>query len=340
MITLANLELMEIFVKSLEGSHVPSTPPESPPHKDTSRVTPSSLEKEYVQLLIVSTGNLILGLSYPNQLNDMLSYLVNRLYDVEKKRPILECIHALLSTRMSLLDVPSPTSLATTGGGKTGRKSASSPSLPLTVSHAPVSFELLIPVLKFYNDMHVSTRVLVYKILDTALKLDYKMTHSYPTEADTSFSDRLKSSMADRLLSPSALPVDFVIAGSLLPLLGHVFGGSEIARVVDFIFYLQSELLAGENEKCSATTSSDFGARQRALGNLTVLALKELGTLLELEDLVKYVKGVQETREVGKEWEPRLDWTLEAFTVPSKKGGEGGQALPLLIEELEGVSWR
>jgi hypothetical protein len=297
-ITLAHLELLEVFVKHLEWASAMTT--NEPKAKATL--------DDFSHLLISSTGNLILSLSYPNQLNDMTHYLTSRLVQAKHKKPLLECVDALLSSRMSLLEYPS-----TVAAVSTPDKSAA------PVAHAPISFDVLKPVLAFYNDGHEATRVLVFSILDKALKLDFKVTHSYPTEADTSFSADLKAGIQERLAvsngltTKPSLPVDFVIASTLLIHSCRVFGYKEVSRVVYFVLSLQDELTDGP-----ATKQRDISSRQRGICNVSLTVLLELAKWLENKGLEEYFMKMKGERVASGQWEPSVEFG--AGCVESLKG--------------------
>lgn len=302
-ITLAHLELLEVFVKHLEWTSDSSTT------KTTK--TPATLDN-FSHLLISSTGNLILSLSYPNQLNDMTHYLTSRLFEAKHKKPLLECVDALLSSRMSLLEPPS-TAVSVTSPDKSYAP----------VAHAPISFDVLQPVLAFYNDDHEATRVLVFSILDKALKLDFKVSHSYPTEADTSFSADLKSAIQDRLAVSSngatvtkpSLPVDFAIASTLLIHSCRVFGYKEVSRVVYFVLSLQDELTAGPG---GTMQQREMSSRQRAVCNVALTVLLELAKWLENKGLEEYFSNMKGERVASGQWEPGVE--VGAGCVEALKG--------------------
>ncbi len=143
-ITLANLELLEVFVTQLQMK------------LDT---TDEKLQSDYNHLLISSTGNLALSLSYPNQLNDLINFLSKQLNQSSSLGHILECINALLSTRNSPFF-----------GKNLSRRETT------IIVHSPISYEVLRPCLNYYSDECQDIRLLVFAILEKALKLD--LTHA------------------------------------------------------------------------------------------------------------------------------------------------------------------
>jgi hypothetical protein len=149
-ITLANLELLEVFVTQLQ------TKLDSSDEK---------LQRDYNHLLISSSGNLALSLSYPNQLNDLINFLAKQLNQSNNIIPILECINALLYTRNSPFF----------------RKKTLSRRESSIIVHSPISYEVLRPCLNYYSNESqglpfkltlTDIRFLVFTILEKALKLD------------------------------------------------------------------------------------------------------------------------------------------------------------------------
>ena len=101
-------------------------------------------------------GHLTMSLSYPNQMNDMLSCMMTRLASKSlesEKSQILQCIHAQFSTRYSFLKTLE---------------------LRQSVLHAPISFELLRPLVLVFNHPSLEMRKWSFLIFYQALLLDTK----------------------------------------------------------------------------------------------------------------------------------------------------------------------
>lgn len=133
MITLASLELLQVITKLLQNA---------------TNIPDNLLQKETVVLLIDSIGNLGLSFSYPNQLNDHLYYLLNRLSDVENKIWVLESIHSLFTKRLSLSETKS-------------------------CIHFPISFQVLTPLLEYYNHPSQGNQLLYLTIRSTEFVVFY-----------------------------------------------------------------------------------------------------------------------------------------------------------------------
>ena len=231
----------------------------------------------------------------------MLLFLLNRLYqqNLLHRKPILDCLDSLLSTRMSLLDLETPKTTPTTASRV----------------HAPISFEILSPVLMFYNDSHwgggfdfltpsrnaqgrlfyprQGTQVGLQNHAVSAL-IRLTQCSSYPTDADTSFSDQLHSCIEARLLSLDASPSDFCIGSILLVSACQVFGNLTIIKTVALLKRFQ---------ECK----SKDAVRQRALGNVCVNVLLDLALSLDLDPLIGYLEQLKVQRVDAREWSPGIE---------------------------------
>jgi hypothetical protein len=274
---LANLELLTVFCRNLL-SHL-----DSPVLDD---------------MLTNAIGKLVLYLAYPNQMNDLLAYLVSRL--PSHSTPLLKCIHAQFDARLSFIE------MAQAGGDP--------------VISAPISFTILLPLFSVPFDFNEKTlsnsktnedQQLVFLILYKALRyisfrftsffrLDMTDTHTYPTEQDTSFCLELQTFIGKRITFAESSLFDYAASGSLLIAICKVFGNTQVVRVVFFLFTLQDSIGCSPlNEQLSLTAKC-------LMTSMILHVFIELFRWLEIEDGLIWLDLLKQTKIENQEWVPQV----------------------------------
>ncbi|KAJ3299697.1 hypothetical protein HK104_007625 [Borealophlyctis nickersoniae] len=319
------LELLETLVKHLQQSAIAAT-----------RGGESKKEEEVViqDALINAIGSLSVHLAYPDQINDIVAYVANRLRldaavpqdgnaaqapnapqaCTEIRRLHLRALAAVVTTRESQL-------LSASGDLNSKRTS---------VSRSHVSYELLVPMLQFLTDdnpgkcvavkpchkiakTNVSSPKLItgmtleiriqfftffYKLMMLeALEAAYR-NHFAPVDLEV-----LHRRLFEYATMPTTNPVDFVIVGNLFVASLKRYYIDELLRTVPIMFALHNLILDGKVAN---------PPRQRALASMVIEYFGALGEFLNNADLKQYAAEVKQEHIDQRMWSPEIEVSYDA----------------------------
>ncbi|KAJ3044024.1 hypothetical protein HDV00_003553 [Rhizophlyctis rosea] len=245
--------------------------------------------------LIESIGSLSIHLAYPDQINDIVAFVTNRLRldaandsnapvldDVTKevRRLHLRALGAVASTRETQLQ-----------NGALQRRNS--------MLRSPVSYELLAPMLQFLSDDDPELRINFYMFFHSLMMLESLEAAVAPTPSSTlKFCAVLHRRLFEWATAPNTNPADFVIIGNIFIAALRRYLIDELVRTVPIMLKLQA-LAIGE----AIPTQS----RQRAVGNIVVEYFAAAGEYLGNDDLVKYAVQIKTERIEKREWSPEVE---------------------------------
>ncbi|KAJ3186383.1 hypothetical protein HK101_009697, partial [Irineochytrium annulatum] len=314
--------------------------------------TTSSAQENAAQFqlaLVECIGALAINLEYPEQLNDIISYVVNRLRLPEAgggaprppsveggsvdeiRRGLLQCLSRALVTRYESIK----------SGSTTSRRSS-------VVSRHPVATPLLVPVVVLLEDETQSVRIETGRFLHHLLCLEILegatsplvtfLTMKTASSANSSggvspaeFLALLHTSLYRYALAEWNGPADYFLVGTLFAMLIRRYFADELCSIVPIIFRLQSAMISGEIAS---------GSHQRAVGTLTVEFMSHIAATYSLPDLLNRIAHLRQERTASGQWSSNLttiytpsDPTLVTDPIAFDEALE--ELLPKTLQSLE-----
>ncbi|KAH6562361.1 hypothetical protein BASA50_006555 [Batrachochytrium salamandrivorans] len=278
-------ELLETFVRHLCASV------DKHPSLDENDV---SVEHKLQQALINAIGSLSHHLVYPSQLNDIISYLVNRLLNLLKD--IQPCV-ALIRSLESVMTVY-------------GRQIVTTENRRQSMVPTGVSVELVTPTLVCMSHSNANVRLAFFGFLSKTLSLLSPNWRDRNKKEAISFHGSLWHTLHDTALQKINHPFDFVIVGRLAVQLLHVLPAEDLLVSVPIFFRLQTCLIEKRLESIPHTL---------ALASLIVEYFIHIAGLIEDSDLVEYTNKAKKTMIENQQWLPRFELTHDAMELFSTK---------------------
>jgi hypothetical protein len=248
----------------------------------------SSLKHPLLRSLINAIGSLASYLAYPEQINEIVSFLVNRIQtaDLNTASPdttfsvcILEALVAVVS--------------------KSG-----TPKKRISIQPSVLSFGLLSPLAYLLQSPTSGIRFAVYNLFSRVL-ITGRMDHG-PNEAKEEFCDAIRHSLYALLLHHDAIPADFVLCGNLLISILALHSFKELGIVIPMLFHLSERYFRPEETGVSESA-------KRAMASLIVEYFLNASEFLNLSQLNKYLKDIKASRLESNQWSPGIELTDDAF---------------------------
>nr|KAJ3422072.1 hypothetical protein HK105_001325 [Polyrhizophydium stewartii] len=272
-------ELLETFARHLRSSvEKPATDDQMQLHAHA----------RLQQALVEAIGSLAFHLAYPNQINDILSFLVNRL--------IAE--HGSVEASILLLRALDQVMIVYT------RRFTSSETKRLSIIPANISFELVTPTLVLMSHPSADARLPYFPFLYKALGLAVPARDDRDSHGLVALHSSLWRVLYDSSLNPSHNPADFVIVGMLATRMLQFMPVEDLFVSVPIFMRLQDHVIEGR------VASPE---QQRAIGSLVVEYFIHVAMFLSNSELLAYTQSVKQTRLDGHEWSPGFELTCEAI---------------------------
>ncbi|KAJ3053762.1 hypothetical protein HK097_003447 [Rhizophlyctis rosea] len=291
------LELLETLVSHLQRSA-----------KRTAAGGEQANDKDELAIqssLIESIGSLSVHMAYPDQINDIVAFIANRLKldlgtSEEQADAVMKEIRRLHLRALGAVVVTRETQLA---NGALARRSS--------MLRTPVSYELLAPMLQFLSDDDSDLRINFYSFFHGLMTLESMEAAGTTTPSSTlKFCAVLHRRLFEFALAPHTNPADFVIIGNLFVASLKRYLIDELVRVTPIIFKLQGLAIEG-----AVPTPS----RQRAVGNIVVEFFVAAGDYLGNDELSKYAAEVRAGRIERHEWSPDVELKHQAIATLGKR---------------------
>eukprot|EP00842_Homolaphlyctis_polyrhiza_P004447 jgi/Hompol1/5002/HPOL_004085-RA len=302
-------EMLETFTRHLKKSAaIPATADQ----------TEQLSHKRLQQSLIDAIGSLAFNPAYPNQINDILAFLINRLMaDIENP----------ITTTLLLRTLDQVISVYATYNRRRPAEDKRTSIVPTTIS-----FELLTPTLKLIENSTVDARIVyqsfIYKILEFTPHFWKDGPEIHPL---SSFYVTLWQKVYAILVSDTILPIDYVNIGRIITTLLKHTASNELYTSIPVLFRLQSHI---------ADNLITSGAHQRALASMIVEYMIFAGDHLAIPDLSQLARDLRQARLDQRRWSPGFDLsdeTVESLNVrefSETEAANGGEAYqPANIEE-------
>ncbi len=266
-------ELLDTLIQTLKES-INSGPKESP---DLTSMQVS---------LTDAIGSLGAHLSYPNQINEIVSFLVNRV-QFEKTPANLDKNDQtfLFFILMSLVNIV-----------KNNGIGSSDPSF----GPGSLCYNLFVPLLIHFSSQLEEIRVQLYYLLASiinASKLDKKLEN-----VKMEFFEGLHSGLGSYALIQTNLAVDYILLGNLLCNSIAANGPSELGYSVPLLFHAQEQL----------PHRSLSSSQKRAFAAMILEYFSFVANYFELSELGKYVEGLRFQRQNARQHSPKIFLTDEA----------------------------
>ncbi|KAJ3272950.1 Protein EFR3 B [Terramyces sp. JEL0728] len=240
---------------------------------------------------IVSTiGNLSQNIAYPNQANEMVSFLVNRMQrdhsygsfsptDNELVLCLLECIGAVMEKY-----------------GNTNSSQKRSSVLPTTLS-----YHIFTAIVPFLESKSSEVRLVLYSIFLRAVQ--YVRLVSKTDQYRNEFLEMIRRNIYILALSPNNTPVDFVIFGNLLNAMTAVDFNATFGKSSSLLFNIQQKM---------AEAGISLSQR-RALASITVELLLSFADLSSNTGLTTYMTNIKNLRLEKQQWSPGIELSEKAI---------------------------
>ncbi|KAK6092556.1 plasma membrane localization protein [Batrachochytrium dendrobatidis] len=284
-------ELLEIFARHLNAS------------AETSKFSDGSctpVQQQLQKALVNGIGSLVHHLIYPNQVNDIISFLVNRLLNMIDVT--LPCILFIRSIE-HVLAVYKKRVVAT----EHKRQSMVS---------ASISFELVAPTLILMTHKNADVRLEFFALITKALSLMPPALHDVENHGPNSFHGLLWHKLYNAALCDFNNPSDYIIVGRLAVQLMQLMPIEDLFVSVPVFFRLQIQIT--ENQILSVNHS-------RALANLIVEYFVYLARFLGNTSLLQYVNSIKDTRIEKSQWFNGFEFSSDAVNFFSTKTFENAQ---------------
>lgn len=275
-------ELLDIFVSHLNES--------------SKLVMPlgSKQSDELVAMQVSLTkaiGCLAAHLAYPNQINEIIGFLVNR---IQFDRQVLKLTtvqeNYLVYVLMGLGEVMK----------LKDSKSRTSSRARQSFVPATVGYNLLIPLLVYFESSSLDVRVELCKVCNAVVNAGRVAGRQ---EAFQEFINALLSAICVYGSNQHCKPVDFVLLGMMMCNILSVNSPVALGSLIPVIFFLQK-------------LSSKFQeSHQRALATISVEFLLWAANLLSSAEFGAFMDQIKKNRILLNEWCPRLDFTEEAVDI-------------------------
>ncbi|KAJ3255869.1 hypothetical protein HK103_005882 [Boothiomyces macroporosus] len=247
-------------------------------------------ERRLFQTAIVNTiGSLSQNIAYPNQANEMVAFLVNRMQrdhsyssfsptDNELVLCLLECIGAVMEKY---------------GNSSSSQKRSS-------VMPATLSYNIFTAIVPFLESKNPEVRLVLYNIFVRAIQ--YVRLVSKDDFYRNEFLDTIRKSIFLLALSQSNTPVDYVIFGSLLNTMTLVDVNKNLGKSTALLFNLHQKVANSETSV----------SQKRALASISVELLLSFAEMSSNSELQSYMTNVKNSRLEKQQWSPGVELSEKA----------------------------
>lgn len=224
--------------------------------------------------MIYCIGSLASHLAYPNQINEIVSFLVNRAqFDRHVSKLTTSEQKYLMYILMGIAAVLKEESSSTTSR--------------ISFIQNGLDYQLLIPMLIYFDSNNIEVRLELFQLTNSII--NYGRTNRVdPTFQD--FCHALYSSLASYGSSTQNSPVDYAALGNLLCNLVSVHSIEEFGHCIPMIFYLQKKM------------SKLSDSQQRALHSSLIEFFLWSCKYLSLDSFGQYMNGLKSLKMERKEW--------------------------------------
>ncbi|KAJ3370557.1 membrane anchoring protein efr3a [Kappamyces sp. JEL0680] len=272
-------ELLDTFVKHLVESTINGA-------KETTELTAMQVA------CTEAIGSLAAHLAYPNQINEILSFLVNRA-QFEKKSSRLEKHEQTLLFFILL----SLVSTIKNNGVGSGADEVS--------TRGPLAYNIFVSLLThFYSPMQ-EIRLQLYYLLSSAVNACRNDPKSGVSKLE--FQEALRLGLSEYALSPTNQPLDYVLLGNLLCNSLTANSPLELGYAVPLLFYLQKQTTE------SAVLSA---AQKRALASCILEYFAVASKYVGMPQVAAFVESTKQSRIDARQWCPAImltDDSVEAL---------------------------
>ncbi|KAJ3085555.1 hypothetical protein HK102_014058 [Quaeritorhiza haematococci] len=304
----------------------------------------ASIEEDLIvqDALVDSIGSLATHVHYPEQVNDILSYLVNRMFvsdpltsisesagppdgtlklagvdklTVETRKALLRCLAQVVHVRLQQChhddshatnDGSNSSASETTDKTTTTRSThASNASKRSSIVKSPIPYELVVPLLKFFLDENPDVRVQFQAFLYKLLSLEIaEAGMGLPLVDSGKFCAKMNRYLYEYALSPINNPSDYAAIGTIFNLSLRRFFRREFVSTLPLMWKFESLVKEGKVPSAS---------RQRALGNVVVEYLATAGEAFDITELKEYAAKLKQDRIDAQQWSPNLELSFDGI---------------------------
>ncbi|TPX34914.1 hypothetical protein SmJEL517_g02605 [Synchytrium microbalum] len=358
------LELVEVLVGQLLSTTGTS--------HSTSSTHKADAEATLEQALIESVGSLATQVQYPDQVNEILAFLINRLKlelptpllpasgaspagssdvpitpvsnrqtaesltidskTITSRKILLRCLQMVVHVRFAHVQA-----VSRDGGGGDASSQLSVRRLVPNVVRNPVDYVLIRPTLRLVNDGDVDIRLFAAEFLCSLFGLEtVEASIGLSTTNSPKFLTDFNKAIYEYSLSSHNLPVDYIAISNLTCSSFKRFGAEHIIKAIPVLYKVQST--AYESKILSPSS-------QRSLGNIFIDALLTASDILGNLEIREYVVQLRSERMEAGQIQVGLDAGLEVAVTGSRKSfqdienGLNLSPLTLLVAEstLNGI---
>jgi hypothetical protein len=216
-------------------------------------------------------------LAYPNQINEIIAFLVNRTQFGKLSSQLT------VSEQLFIQRVLSGMLQAVQKNGSSGTRRVS-------MASSSLSYSLFIPLMLFFSSENILIRIILFQLINFAIK---SCRFDDCSEMKTEFFASIRNAIAEWGLASFNQPVDYLMLGTLLVAMSVQTKGDGFGKSVAVVFYMQSK---------SSSLLSITPSQRKALYTVFLEYFVIVGTVYSCEALQTYARELKSARIANNQW--------------------------------------